>query len=108
MSAFGVKRTFDGENHRRRRPRPLNSAEIILSAGAYNSPQLLMLSGIGKPADLKAVGINAQIDLPDADDSRTIQAWCSRTLLTHRRCSACSQKDTTSRRIAATVWPIYV
>jgi choline dehydrogenase len=42
--------------------------EVILSAGAYNSPQILMLSGIGKPADLKAVGINPHIDLPVGDN----------------------------------------
>src|SRR5262249_36763972 len=42
--------------------------EVILSAGAYNSPQILMLSGIGKPADLKAVGITPLVDLPVGDD----------------------------------------
>jgi choline dehydrogenase len=42
--------------------------EVIVSAGAYNSPQILMLSGIGKPADLKAVGIEAYVDLPVGDD----------------------------------------
>jgi choline dehydrogenase len=31
--------------------------EIILSAGAYGSPQLLMLSGIGHPDELRSVGI---------------------------------------------------
>src|SRR5262249_23470176 len=35
--------------------------EVILSAGAYNSPQLLMLSGIGKPGDLKALGIEPRV-----------------------------------------------
>jgi choline dehydrogenase len=38
--------------------------EVILSAGAYNSPQLLMLSGIGIPAELQAYGIQPRADLP--------------------------------------------
>lgn len=40
------------------------SEEVILSAGAVNSPQLLQLSGIG-PADLlRRHGIDMQVDLP--------------------------------------------
>jgi choline dehydrogenase-like flavoprotein len=31
--------------------------EIILSSGAFQSPQLLMLSGVGNAPDLKALGI---------------------------------------------------
>jgi len=31
--------------------------EVVLSAGAYGSPQLLMLSGIGRPDELRAVGV---------------------------------------------------
>jgi len=42
--------------------------EIILSAGAYNSPQILMLSGIGKHADLNAHGIDPHVDLPVGED----------------------------------------
>lgn len=38
--------------------------EVILSGGAYNSPQLLMLSGIGPADDLKALGIEPVLDLP--------------------------------------------
>jgi choline dehydrogenase len=38
--------------------------EVILAAGAYNSPQLLMLSGIGPSAELKLQGIEAVADLP--------------------------------------------
>jgi choline dehydrogenase len=38
--------------------------EIVLSAGAYGSPQLLMLSGIGPADELRAVGIEPLHDLP--------------------------------------------
>lgn len=39
--------------------------EIILSAGGFNTPQILMLSGIGGEADLKAVGIKTLVDSPE-------------------------------------------
>jgi len=38
--------------------------EIVLSGGAYNSPQLLLLSGIGPADELKALGIAPLHDLP--------------------------------------------
>lgn len=38
--------------------------EVLLSAGAYNSPQLLMLSGIGPADALARLGIAPRIDLP--------------------------------------------
>lgn len=37
--------------------------EVILAAGAFNSPQLLMLSGIGPRDELARHGIEARIDL---------------------------------------------
>jgi choline dehydrogenase len=40
------------------------SREIIVSGGAYNSPQLLMLSGIGPANELRAIGIDPIHDLP--------------------------------------------
>ncbi len=38
--------------------------EVILSGGAVNSPQLLLLSGIGGAAELNALGIPVVVDLP--------------------------------------------
>ena len=38
--------------------------EVILSAGAVNTPQLLLLSGIGPPAALRALGIAPLVDHP--------------------------------------------
>ncbi|MEY4760488.1 MAG: hypothetical protein RLZZ200_344 [Pseudomonadota bacterium] len=38
--------------------------EVILCGGAFNSPQLLMLSGIGPPDDLRAAGVEPLHDLP--------------------------------------------
>ncbi len=38
--------------------------EVIVSAGALNSPQLLMLSGLGPAAQLREHGIEVRVDLP--------------------------------------------
>ena len=42
----------------------LSERETILAAGAYGSPQILMLSGIGPAQELKPLGINVRVDLP--------------------------------------------
>jgi choline dehydrogenase-like flavoprotein len=38
--------------------------EVILSGGTFNTPQLLMLSGIGPAAELQDAGIEPRVDLP--------------------------------------------
>lgn len=42
----------------------LGAGEVIVSAGAYGSPALLLRSGIGPAADLAALGIVPSLDLP--------------------------------------------
>ena len=39
--------------------------EVIVCGGAYNSPQLLMLSGLGRPAELEELQIEVVAELPE-------------------------------------------
>jgi predicted dehydrogenase (TIGR03970 family) len=55
--AVGVLARRSGE------PLRIEAGEIILSAGAIGSPHLLMLSGIGPPAQLRAAGVTVEADL---------------------------------------------
>lgn len=57
--AVGVEYYRDGKLHKVRAGR-----EVILSGGAINSPQLLMLSGIGPAGHLKDHGIEVVADVP--------------------------------------------
>ncbi|MCD2190164.1 mycofactocin dehydrogenase MftG [Actinomycetospora soli] len=42
----------------------IEAAEVVLSAGAVKSPQLLALSGIGPADELRAVGVDVLLDRP--------------------------------------------
>ena len=43
--------------------------EVIVSAGAFGSPQILLLSGIGPGAQLQAQGITTRVDLPGVGEN---------------------------------------
>lgn len=43
--------------------------EVLLAAGSYNTPKLLMLSGIGPADHLSAIGINTLHDLPGVGEN---------------------------------------
>jgi choline dehydrogenase-like flavoprotein len=58
-TAIGVEYIRDGTRHRIATQR-----EVLLAAGAVQSPQLLMLSGIGPAADLRRVGVPPLLDRP--------------------------------------------
>lgn len=61
--AYGVEFLKNGQRHR-----ILARKEVILSAGALNSPQLLMLSGIGPANHLAEHRIPVIADLPVGDN----------------------------------------
>ncbi|WP_439506396.1 GMC family oxidoreductase [Sediminibacterium sp.] len=57
--------------------------EVLLSAGAIQSPQLLMLSGIGDPTELKRVGIDVLITLPGVGKNLQDHFWSGVTVQTN-------------------------
>jgi choline dehydrogenase len=58
QTAVGVQARVKG------RRQSFHGGEVLLSSGAINSPQLLMLSGIGPADHLRDTGIPVRLDLP--------------------------------------------
>jgi len=59
----GVEYELGGELHR------VYADEIVLSAGAVDSPRILMLSGIGPGSHLDELGIEVRADLPGVGEN---------------------------------------
>ena len=51
------------------RNKSVRAKEVILCGGAFNSPQLLQVSGIGNETDLRAVGITPVHNLPGVGEN---------------------------------------
>ena len=47
----------------------IRADEVILSGGAFNSPQLLQLSGVGDATELQALGVDVVADLPGVGEN---------------------------------------
>jgi 4-pyridoxate dehydrogenase len=71
---IGVEYLQDGARHVARAER-----EVICAGGVVNSPQLLMLSGIGEPEELARHGIEPRLALPGV--GRNLQDHMSATLI---------------------------
>ncbi len=75
--AVGIEYLKDGQPMTARAER-----EVLLCGGVFNSPQLLMLSGIGDPEALKASGIAVEAEVPGV--GKNLQDHVS-TILMYRR-----------------------
>ncbi len=62
--ATGVEFTRNGSSPRRAR-----AGEVIVCSGAFGSPQLLQLSGVGNADELRALGIEVVADLPGVGEN---------------------------------------
>jgi choline dehydrogenase len=62
--ATGITYLADGKSETVRAER-----EVLICGGALNSPQLLLLSGIGPAADLRALDIPVVVDLPGVGEN---------------------------------------
>jgi 4-pyridoxate dehydrogenase len=91
--AVGVEYLKDGKRQVARAER-----EVIVSAGTINSPQVLMLSGIGDPDALSALRIPIRVPLPGV--GRNLQDHAAALLVFARRDHGPLQRNMRLDRIA--------
>lgn len=61
--------------------------DVILSAGAIASPRILLASGIGNRAELKALGLECKLHLPGVGENLQDHIDAMVTVRSHRPCS---------------------
>ncbi len=80
--AVGVEYVKDGETHR------AYADKVVLSGGAINTPQLLMLSGIGPASELREAGVEVVQDLPGVGKNLQVsqmENYCTLRIVICRR-----------------------
>ncbi len=92
-----------------RRARSRVGGELILSAGAYQSPHLLLLSGVGPQAEIAGFGITPVLDLPGVgrdlqDHAGSLLAYSSRTDHLHRGSTASLEEQLRSTGYGPMTW----
>jgi choline dehydrogenase len=65
-------------------------AEVLLAGGAVNSPQLLLLSGIGPADHLRALGLPVAVDLPGVGENLQDHLACGIVVACPRPCTLAS------------------
>ncbi|MCP5028339.1 MAG: choline dehydrogenase [Actinomycetia bacterium] len=66
---FEGRRAVGVEYRRGRRTHQVRGGEIISCGGAFNTPQLLQLSGVGDPGHLGSLGIDTVAELPGVGEN---------------------------------------
>jgi choline dehydrogenase len=66
---FEGRRAVGVELNERGQRREVRAGEVILCGGAFNSPHLLQLSGVGNAEDLRALGAEVVHDLPGVGEN---------------------------------------
>ena len=66
---FDGNRAVGVDYRRGRRTHRADAGEVVLCGGAFNSPQLLQLAGIGDPSHLQPLGIDPRVELPGVGEN---------------------------------------
>ena len=98
--ASGITYTSDGKTV------SASAGEVILSGGSINTPQMLMLSGIGKPDELRAHGIDVVAELPGV--GKNLSDHTSAALAFRRKSGGPFQKNMRLDRVGMALAKAYL